>query len=116
MACLFITHNLAVVAGIADEVLVLYGGVCMELAPAEQIFANPLHPYTKGLLGSLAPLDKKVARLPAISGRPPLVGEKITGCPFAPRCAYVTEACRKYLPPLSGNSGRKVRCLVGELT
>jgi oligopeptide/dipeptide ABC transporter ATP-binding protein len=114
MACLFITHNLAVVAGIADEVLVLYGGVCMELAPAEQIFANPLHPYTRGLLGSLAPLDKKVARLPAISGRPPLVGEKITGCPFAPRCAQATKKCFEVCPPLFAEDNRQTRCWLRE--
>jgi oligopeptide/dipeptide ABC transporter ATP-binding protein len=114
MACLFITHNLAVVAGIADEVLVLYGGQCMELSPAAQLFKYPLHPYTQGLLGSLAPLDKKVERLPAIAGRPPLVGEKITGCPFAPRCARAVKKCFEACPPLFSIGESQVRCWLME--
>jgi len=114
MACLFITHNLAVVAGIADDVLVLYGGQCMEYAPAEELFSNPLHPYTQGLLGSLAPLDKKEERLSAIAGRPPLVGEKITGCPFAPRCAKATPKCFESCPPLFTENNRQTRCWLRE--
>ena len=114
MACLFITHNLAVVAGIADEVLVLYCGQCMERAPADAIFSNPLHPYTQGLLGSLPPLDKKADKLPAIGGRPPLVGEKITGCPFAPRCPKATAKCLAQCPPLFTENDRAVRCWLRE--
>lgn len=114
MACLFITHNLAVVAGIADDVLVLYGGQCMEQAPAEELFTHPLHPYTQGLLSSLAPLDKKEERLSAIPGRPPLVGEKITGCPFAPRCAKATPRCFEHCPPLFTENNRRTRCWLRE--
>ena len=114
MACLFITHNLAVVAGIADDVLVLYGGQCMEQAPSEEIFTRPLHPYTQGLLGSLAPLDRKEERLPAIAGRPPLVGEKITGCPFAPRCGKALKKCFESCPPLFAENNRLTRCWLRE--
>ena len=114
MACLFITHNLAVVAGIADDVLVLYGGQCMEYAPAGELFENPLHPYTQGLLGSLAPLDRKEERLPAIAGRPPLVGENISGCPFAPRCGKATPKCFESCPPMFTENNRHTRCWLRE--
>lgn len=76
MSAVFITHNLAVVAGIADDVLVLYAGECMEYAPAAELFKNPLHPYTQGLLKSLASVHNKVDILPVIKGHPPVPGEK----------------------------------------
>ncbi|MBR5151606.1 MAG: ABC transporter ATP-binding protein, partial [Elusimicrobiaceae bacterium] len=71
MSVIFITHNLAVAAQIADQVLVLYAGQCMEHARAKDLFSNPLHPYTQGLLGSLASVSQKVDKLPAIAGIPP---------------------------------------------
>ena len=112
MAVIFITHNLALASEIADEVLVLYGGLCMEQGPATQIFSNPLHPYTKGLLGSLVSVEKRPERLPAIAGHPPVAGECGTGCPFAPRCPQATEQCRRELPPLTRHGVRQVRCFV----
>lgn len=114
MSALFITHNLAVVAGIADDVLVLYGGLCMEQAPVEDLFNNPLHPYTKGLLGSLVSVDKKLNRLPAIEGQPPVPGQAGDGCPFAPRCPKALEKCFKECPPLVEKENRKVRCFLWE--
>lgn len=114
MSALFITHNLAVVAGIADDVLVLYGGLCMEQAPVEDLFNNPLHPYTKGLLGSLVSVDKKLNRLPAIEGQPPVPGQVGQGCPFAPRCPKALEKCFKECPPLTEKANRKVRCFLWE--
>lgn len=114
MSALFITHNLAVVAGIADDVLVLYGGLCMEQAPVEDLFNNPLHPYTKGLLGSLVSVDKKLNRLPAIEGQPPVPGQAGEGCPFAPRCPKALEKCFKECPPLVEKENRKVRCFLWE--
>ena len=114
MSAVFITHNLAVVAGIADDVLVLYGGLCMEEAPVEDLFARPLHPYTQGLLKSLVSVQKKVEKLPAIEGQPPVPGQIKEGCPFAPRCEKATEKCFKTCPPLFEKGARKVRCWLEE--
>lgn len=114
MSSVFITHNLAVVAGIADEVLVLYGGLCMEQAPVEELFARPLHPYTQGLLKSLVSVTKKEEILPAIEGQPPLPGQIKQGCPFAPRCAKASDKCFKICPPLFEKAERRVRCWLEE--
>lgn len=110
MAVIFITHNLALASEIADEVLVLYGGLCMEQASAADLFDDPHHPYTKGLLGSLVSMDRRVERLPAIAGQPPMVGEMTKGCPFASRCPQADEKCRRQLPPLTQHGDRRVRC------
>ncbi len=114
-AVIFITHNLALASQIADDVLVLYGGLCMEQAPAKELFARPLHPYTRGLLASLSSIHSRPERLPAIAGQPPVAGEITAGCPFAPRCTYATAQCRQHLPPISGGKERQVRCFVGEI-
>lgn len=113
-AVIFITHNLALAAQIADDVLVLYAGLCMEKAPAKALFARPLHPYTQGLLGSLASLSNPQEELPAIAGNPPVPGELVTGCPFAPRCSKAFDKCRACLPPLFIKDGRQVRCWLEE--
>lgn len=109
-AVIFITHNLALAAQIADDVLVLYAGLCMEKAPAKELFSRPLHPYTQGLLGSLASLSRAQEELPAIAGNPPVLGEHPAGCPFAPRCTKAFDKCRACLPPLFEKDGRQVRC------
>lgn len=114
MASVFITHNLAIVADVADDVLVLYGGHCVEKAGAEELFEKPLHPYTRGLLQSLVSLKKKEERLPAIEGYPPAPGEPKTGCPFAPRCPHAWDKCRAQLPPLFDLGGREARCWLME--
>ena len=114
MSAVFITHNLAVVAGIADDVLVLYAGMCMENAPAADLFAHPLHPYTQGLLNSLAPVHEKVDLLPVITGHPPVPGKLPAGCPFAPRCPFVMDKCRQACPPLFEENGRRTRCWLRE--
>lgn len=114
MSVVFITHNLALAANIADDVLVLYGGLCMEQAPSEKLFKKPLHPYTKGLLASLASLHQTAEELPAIAGTPPVAGEITQGCPFAPRCPQATEKCKQHLPPLFEKDGRQVRCWLEE--
>lgn len=110
MTVIFITHNLALASQVADEILVLYGGLCMEQAPADELFAKPLHPYTQGLLASLASINTRPGRLPAIPGQPPVAGENFAGCPFSPRCPHVTDKCRQALPPLREIGARKVRC------
>lgn len=107
---IFITHNLALAAEIADDVLVLYAGLCMEQAPTRELFAKPLHPYTQGLLASLPSVKHPVKKLPAIAGYPPVAGEVLQGCPFAPRCPYATDKCHRELPPLTKQGSRCVRC------
>ncbi len=107
---IFITHNLALASEIADEVLVLYAGLCMEQAPAKELFSRPLHPYTQGLLASLPSVQHPVDKLPAIAGYPPIAGENLQGCPFAPRCPYAMEKCRQELPALTQKGARRVRC------
>jgi oligopeptide transport system ATP-binding protein len=112
MAIIWITHDLGVVAGLAQRVLVMYGGFIIEEAPVKELFANPLHPYTLGLLGSLPRVDERgYQRLVSIDGLPPVLYEKPTYCPFAPRCKYVIERCWKENPPLVEVSpDHKVAC------
>jgi peptide/nickel transport system ATP-binding protein len=101
-AVLLITHDMGVVADVADRVLVMYAGRIVEAAPAEALFAAPRHPYTWLLLRSLPRLDSvPKARLPVIEGTVPLVGHRPAGCPFAPRCPLATARCREADPALA---------------
>jgi oligopeptide/dipeptide ABC transporter ATP-binding protein len=101
VAILMITHNLGVVARYADRVNVMYAGKIVERATAREIYANPRHPYTLGLLRSVPRLDEpRRAKLQPISGQPPDLSRLPAGCSFAPRCAYVIERCRHETPPL----------------
>ena len=110
LSAVFITHNLALVADVADDVLVLYGGLCMERAPVEDLFARPLHPYTQGLLNSLVSVHKKADVLPVIPGYPPVPGREVAGCPFAPRCPKAVKKCFEARPPLKEFGPRAVAC------
>ncbi|MFF0447914.1 ABC transporter ATP-binding protein [Streptomyces sp. NPDC004609] len=89
---MLITHDLGVVAGIADRVLVMYAGRKLEEGPVEPVFYQPSHPYTRGLLAALPRIDRRTRRLAQIPGRPPLPGERPTGCPFQPRCPHAVPA------------------------
>jgi oligopeptide transport system ATP-binding protein len=101
MAIIWITHDLGVVAGLAQRVIVMYGGLIIEEAPVKELFANPQHPYTLGLLGSLPRVDEMGHhRLVSIEGQPPILYEKPSHCPFAPRCKWAMEKCWKENPPL----------------
>ncbi len=101
MAIVLITHDMGVVAGLADDVMVMYAGRTVEYASTSQLFAAPAHPYTVGLLNALPRLDTATeAPLAAIPGNPPLPGEIIQGCAFAPRCALVIDRCRLEQPAL----------------
>jgi oligopeptide transport system ATP-binding protein len=110
-AVIWITHDLGVIAGLADRVLVMYGGQVVEESPVRELYANPQHPYTEGLLGSLPRLDQKGQELVNIKGSPPSLYEYPTYCPFVPRCPYVMDKCREENPPLFEiGGGRKTRC------
>jgi oligopeptide/dipeptide ABC transporter ATP-binding protein len=104
MAILLITHDLGVVAEIADRVAVMYAGRIVEEGPAERLFAEPKHPYTQGLLRSVPRIDRDTTgrheRLEEIPGLVPSIFAIPPGCPFSPRCPHVMERCGRELPPL----------------
>jgi oligopeptide transport system ATP-binding protein len=102
MAIIWITHDLGVVAGIADSIKVMYGGRIMESGPIKEVFGDTRHPYTLGLLKSLPRLDRRSGseKLLQIEGAPPDMHYEPTGCPFAPRCPYVLDKCWGEQPPL----------------
>ena len=110
-AIILVTHDVGVVAGSCDEMLVLYGGRIMESGPVDALFAKPRHPYTQGLLEAVPRLDRDDAQLPSIPGDPPDMNRLLPGCPFAPRCPRVEERCRREAPALVPDpSGRRVAC------
>ncbi|KAA1233915.1 MULTISPECIES: ABC transporter ATP-binding protein [Agrobacterium tumefaciens complex] len=98
MSIQFISHNLAVVSEIAHAIMVMYAGKAVEYAPADTLFANPLHPYTQGLIQTLPDPDKRVDRLYVIPGR--VTSDVTAGCRFAKRCPYADETCRQIEPDL----------------
>ena len=101
MAVILITHDMGVVAGLADDVMVMYAGTTVERAPAARLFAAPAHPYTIGLMQALPRLDADGdAPLVTIAGQPPQPGEAVAGCAFARRCAYAVARCTETRPPL----------------
>ncbi len=101
MATILITHDLGVVAGFCEKVLVLYGGQVMETGPTDPLFATPSHPYTRGLLAAIPRVDQEGEALSAIPGSPPNMTNPPPGCPFAPRCGYAGEDCLDHLDPLT---------------
>jgi oligopeptide transport system ATP-binding protein len=101
VAIIWITHDLGVVAGIADRVLVMYGGRPAEIASVDELYENPQHPYTLGLLGALPRLDSRESRrLVSIRGAPPDLLIPLEHCPFSWRCDYAFERCWEEIPPL----------------
>jgi peptide/nickel transport system ATP-binding protein len=111
-----ITHDLGVVAEIADRVLVMYAGLIVEQGTIDEIFYDPQFPYTWGLLGSLARVDRdRPRRLPAIAGAPPSLLARPAGCPFRPRCPHEFDACARLgeLEQRGGGSGHLDRCWLG---
>ena len=99
-AVILVTHDVGIVAGNCDEMAVLYGGRIMESGPVDRLFADPRHPYTKGLLEAVPRLDRDDARLPAIPGEAPDPGRPAPGCPFAARCPVAVARCRGEAPAL----------------
>jgi oligopeptide/dipeptide ABC transporter ATP-binding protein len=110
-ATILITHDLGVVAELADRVVVMYAGRVVESAGVRELFAVPRHPYTKGLLASLPRMDVDVDQLDPIPGNPPNMSDPPTGCAFHPRCPLVRERCRTERPALLQiGAGRSSRC------
>jgi peptide/nickel transport system ATP-binding protein len=99
-AIILITHDLGVIAEVADEVAVMYAGRIVERATVHALFAEPQHPYTIGLLGSIPQMHLRQDRLAAIEGQVPTAMSKVQGCRFHPRCPFAVERCREAEPPL----------------
>ncbi len=115
MAMMLITHDLGIVAGIADRVAVMYGGQIVEQAPTSELFENPNHPYTEALLRAVPRLDRQVARLDAIPGAVPPATEWPNGCRFHPRCLHTWDRCRQHHPDLlHTHDAREARCWLVE--
>lgn len=116
MSIVWITHDLALVSGLVDRVMVLYSGKIVEEALVDDLYANPTHPYTRGLLASLPRLGGEEShRLPSIAGTPPDPRRRPPGCPFAPRCTMKIAKCEQTMPPLNtvnGKAGHKAACWV----
>jgi oligopeptide transport system ATP-binding protein len=101
MAVIWITHDLGIIAGLAERVVVMYAGYVVERARVRELYSSPQHPYTLGLLGSLPRIDGRHSRrLANIDGRPPDLLEEPLCCPFAPRCSYVQDVCWRENPGL----------------
>lgn len=118
MAILFVTHNLGVVAEIAHRVAVMYAGRIVEEGPVGEVFRNPKHPYTKGLLASMprlgdaARMKRSGEKLAAIPGMVPSLMNMPSGCAFSPRCTFATDTCRAGVPALEQvNSQHRCRCI-----
>lgn len=113
LTVIWISHDLGIVAGLAHRVNVMYAGRLIESGPVREIYRQPYHPYTKGLLASVPRLDRPSSgKLSSIPGRPPNLGGLGSGCPFAPRCALAESRCLAEMPPsmLPEGSARQVRC------
>jgi len=119
-AIVLITHDLGIVAEMAQRVVVMYAGRKVEEAPVGELFARPRHPYTRGLLDSIPKLGTGSAggaatRLSEIAGTVPSLAEPIVGCAFAPRCAFATSRCRSEYPPLEEKvPGHRAACWESE--
>ncbi len=113
MTVIWITHDLGVVAGIADRVMVMYAGMPVELAPVDELYRRPEHPYTEGLLGAIPKVGQTGAkRLVSIGGAPPDLFEEPKHCQFAWRCPYAFDACWKDVPPfLEVGESHQARCI-----
>ncbi|MCY4451291.1 MAG: ATP-binding cassette domain-containing protein [Immundisolibacterales bacterium] len=110
-AVVLVTHDVGIVAGGCEHMVVLYGGQVMESGPVDRVFAAPYHPYTEGLLNAVPRLDRDDSRLPSIPGDPPDMNRPPAGCPFAARCPRAVDRCRHELPGLLSRApDRRVAC------
>lgn len=109
---MMITHDLGVIAEMADYVLVMYAGMVMEYCSVRDLFQKPLHPYTQGLINSLPRIDDAKDKLYVIEGSVPSLYDMPEGCRFWPRCPHAKEICKTRIPELYDCGGRKVRCFL----
>jgi len=112
-AIVLITHDLGIVASMADRVAVMYAGQVVECGKVEDVFSRSLHPYTRALRNALPGMHTGASHLPSIAGQPPDLRRDITGCAFAPRCAFAMQACYQETPmvhELSPGASHEVRC------
>jgi len=109
-ALIWITHDLAVVAGLADRVAVMYAGRIVEAGPVEDVFGRPLHPYTRGLIGSIPSRQQRGGLLRQIPGMPPSAANRPAGCAFAPRCSRADAACAVDPPVVAHGAARATCC------
>ncbi|MEV4437986.1 ABC transporter ATP-binding protein [Streptomyces sp. NPDC049577] len=117
MGLILITHDLGVVADVADKIAVMYAGRIVETSPVHELYRAPAHPYTRGLLDSIPRLDRKGRELYAIKGLPPSLTAVPSGCPFHPRCPRAQDVCRTDRPPLhTVGPGRTSACHFWEET
>ncbi|MDO9526165.1 MAG: ABC transporter ATP-binding protein [Gemmobacter sp.] len=114
IATILITHDLGVVAGMADEIMVMYAGRVVERGSAEAIFYDTRHPYTRGLIAAMPKLDGPGEILRAIEGTPPSIWTRPPGCSFAPRCSFAIEACRTTEPGLRRVGETETACMRAE--
>ncbi len=111
ISLILISHNLGLVAEIADRIAVMYGGMIMEIGEAEDIFARPMHPYTEGLIGCVPNIKMDQEKLVSMPGSPPDLVTPPKGCRFSPRCPKAMDICREKTPVLKDyDNGRKVAC------
>lgn len=109
-AIMMVTHDLGVISDVADNVMVMYAGKVVEYANVDEIFENPLHPYTSGLMNCIPKIDEEVKELSVIKGMVPNFDEMPKGCAFAPRCNYAKSICSKKMPELKELNRHKIRC------
>jgi peptide/nickel transport system ATP-binding protein len=107
----FVTHDMSLVGGVADQLAVMYGGKLVEFGPTQNIFTRPLHPYTAGLLEAFPSIQEVRRRLTGIPGSPPDLRRRIAGCRFASRCPEAIAECADVDPPAQAIDGRTVRCI-----
>jgi oligopeptide transport system ATP-binding protein len=118
MSLIWITHDLGVVANVADRVLVMYGGTIVEEADVDRLYEQPQHPYTMALLAALPNVNqRRSSRLKSIPGAPPCIMSELVGCPFAPRCEFVIDRCHQERPLLENIiPNHKAACFVNPYT
>ncbi|RPE66640.1 peptide/nickel transport system ATP-binding protein [Pacificibacter maritimus] len=111
LAAALVTHDMGVIAQATDRVAVMYAGRIVETGPTAEVLKNPRHPYTSGLMQSIPEIGRRLHRLPQLQGAMPRPGQLPQGCAFSDRCAYVTDACRKAVPKMSGSKFHSVACV-----
>jgi oligopeptide/dipeptide ABC transporter ATP-binding protein len=115
MSIIFITHDMGVVSNLADRIMVMYGGMCMEENVAEVFFDRPIHPYTRGLLDCIPTIATDSARLTNIPGTVPSLKDMPSGCRFSTRCGLMTQRCQEEIPAVTtAEQYHYVRCFACE--